>query len=151
MKFNQTLTVDNREGGGASLVSGRLSAGLGVPGSCPPPLRAIWYHAIGPSTARGAGLFVCSFSYWSVVSFPSASCQLYLVVSSEFVPPIPTLMWNLGGSHFLSSTIFFSLLLLLCFLLHPVCWSCLDVIGVEALGEGHVASKLPSGFSEAQA
>jgi len=60
-------------------------------------------------------------------------------------------MWNLGGSHFLPSTIFFSLLLLLCFLLHPVCWSCPDVIGVEELGEGQVASKLPSGFSEAQA
>ena len=78
----------------------------GAPGSCPAPLRTIWHLAIGPGTARGAGLFVCSFSYWSVVSFLSASCQLYLAVSSKFVPPSPTL-YNFS---------FFSLLLLLCFL-----------------------------------
>ena len=57
----------------------------GAPGSCPAPLRTIWHLAIGSGTARGAGLFVCSFSYWSVVSFLSASCQLYLAVSSKFV------------------------------------------------------------------
>ena len=148
MKFNQRLKVVNREGGGASLVSGRFSAGLGRPvpaqRRCGPPgiMQLALIRRGGPASLSA----VSAIGAWSV--FLSASCQVYLAVSSEFVPPIPTLMWCLGGSHVLPFTILFLFLSFFCVSsLHPVSWSCPDVIGAEASRRGGASglllSKLP--------
>ena len=122
MKFNRRLKVVNREWGGAGLASGQLSAGPGRPAlaqrRCGPSgiLQLALVQRRGPASLSA----VSAVGAWSVFSVPRAKSiwQSQANLSLPF-PPF-TIFVSLLSFFFCVS------------FLHPVCWSCPDVIGAEA-------------------